>query len=125
MDYRKVTNKHSKQYKLIKALNICNDGLLRDKEGYIAVALGSRYGEVGDKFIIKLSTGKDIKVIKADEKSDKDTVNGCFHKTDGSMIEVIVKCGVFEKTYKEASIMGDFNYSDLFNGSIVKIFKVK
>ena len=125
MDYRKITNKLSKQYKIIQTLDKCSDGLLRDKEGYIAVALGSKYGDIGDRFIIRLSTGKEVKVIKADEKSDKDTINGCFHKSDGSMIEVIVQNGVFEKTYKLASIMGDFNYSDVFNGVIVKIYKIK
>ena len=82
MDYKKITNKSSSQYKIIQTLDKSSDGLLRDKEGYIAVALGSKYGDIGDKFIVKLSTGKEVKVIKADEKSDKDTINGCFHKSD-------------------------------------------
>lgn len=124
MDYRMITNKQSKQYKLIQKLQKSSDGLLRDKDGYIAVALGSKYGNIGDRFIIKLSTNKEVRVIKADEKADKDTVNGCYHKTDNSMIEVIVQKELFEKSYKEASIMGDLNYSDLFNGSIIKIYKV-
>lgn len=119
-----ITNKQSKQYKLIQKLQKSSDGLLRDKDGYIAVALGSKYGNIGDRFIIKLSTNKEVRVIKADEKADKDTVNGCYHKTDNSMIEVIVQKELFEKSYKEASIMGDLNYSDLFNGSIIKIYKV-
>lgn len=124
MDYKKITDKTSKQYQLIKKLNKCTDGLLRDEEGYIAVALGSQYGNIGDRFIVKLSTGKEVRVIKADEKADEDTVNGCYHKVDKSMIEIIVIKGVFEKYYNKAAIMGDFNYSDIFNGSIIEIYKV-
>lgn len=125
MDYREITNKQSKQYKLIKNLIKSSDGLLRDNDGYIAVALGSYYGEIGDRYIIKLSNGNEVKIIKADEKSDKDTINGCYHKSDKSMIEVIVDRDKIKNSYSIAERMGDFNYSDLFNGSIERIYLIE
>lgn len=127
MDYRCITNKSSKQYDLIfkkKEIKVSNDGLLRNKNGSIAVALSSRYGDVGDELIITLSTGKRLQVIKADEKAEKDLVNNCYHACDNSMIEVLVDVNEFGKHYHAAKVMGDFNYSDLMNGSIVKIEKI-
>lgn len=125
MDYRKITNKKSKQYKLIKELEKSHDGFLRDKDGYIAVALGSRYGNIGDKFIIKFNDNSKIKVIKADEKSDKHTMNGCYHISDGSMVEVIICNEKFKKENNLAYKMGDVNYTNEFNGNIKQIYKVK
>lgn len=120
-----ITNKASKQYDLVhNKLIKSDDGLLRDEDGYIAVALGSHYGNIGDRFIIKFRNSKSVNVIKADEKDDKDTVKGCYHKSDGSIIEVIVDTKKINNFYPEARIMGDFNYSDLFNGEIKEVYKV-
>lgn len=126
MDYRTITNKKSKQYDLVNNKLIKgNDGLFRDNNGYIAVALGSYYGNVGDRFLIKFNDGRKVKVIKADEKSDRDTVNGCYHKTDGSMIEIIVDMQKMNNEYSKVLKTGNFNYSKLFHGYIKEIYQIK
>ena len=124
MDYRKVTNKASRQYKLIKTLTVSKEGFLEDDDGYIAVALGSYYGKIGDRFIVEFDDGIETKVIKADEKSNKHTINGCYHLSDGSMIEVLICNEKFKKTNSLAYRMGDLNYTDEFNGNIKQIYKV-
>ena len=71
MPYDTVTNEDTKQYHLIKnELYITDSGLLKDKYGYIAAALGSYYGEIGDRFIFTLDTGVELHIIKADAKSN-------------------------------------------------------
>lgn len=122
MDYKYITDSSSPQYKLIYSGNIkvCSDGLLRSEE-YIGIALGSKFGKIGDKFLITLNTGKQFKAIKIDEKDDRHTVDGCHHASDGSLIEFVIDTDLAKQTYSDAILMGDFNYIDLFNGEIVRI----
>lgn len=122
MDYRAVTNVYSKQYKLINSGIFNKDnGLLMTNDGYVAIALGSRFGDIGDKFIISLDTGKKFKAIKADEKDDGDTSHRCHHISDGSLIEFIVDVNKLEHKNNLAYIMGDISYIDGFGGNIVSI----
>lgn len=125
--YQAITDKTSVQYQLIHSdqIYVGNDGLLYSNDGYIGVALGNVYGKVGDKFIIRFDNGNETKVIKLDEKATKDTVNDCYHKTDGSMIEVLVDKDLAAQSYPLAiKVWGDFNYSDKFNGAVEEIYKV-
>lgn len=128
MPYQKITDKTSPQYQLINEsglIFIGEDGLLYSNDGYIGVALGSNYGQIGDKFIIQFDNKRELKVIKLDEKADKDTVNGCYHRSDNSMVEVLVDKDVAAKAYPLAiNVWGDFNYSDKFNGEITNVLKV-
>lgn len=128
MDYRKITDETSPQYKLINQsglIHIGEDGLLYTDDGYVGVALGSKYGTIGDKFIIEFDNKRELKVIKLDEKADKDTVNGCYHKSDNSMVEVLVNRDLAASNYPLAiNVLGDFNYSDKFNGEITNVLKV-
>lgn len=122
MDYRAITDKTSRQYQLIHSdsITIGNDGLLYSGE-YIGVALGSKFGSIGDKFLITLDTGKQFKAIKIDEKDDNDTVDNCHHVTDGSVVEFVIDVGLARETYYKAILMGDFNYTEQFNGNVIKI----
>ena len=122
MDYRCVTNKNSQQYKLIHSdsIKVCDDGLLRDGE-YIGVALGSKFGNVGDKFVITLDTGKQFKVIMVERKADKDTVDNCHHESDGSLVEFVIDVNLTKQHYPMAITMGNFNYIEQFNGKVVKV----
>lgn len=122
MDYKCITSPSSRQYKLIysDSIQVCSDGLLRSGE-YIGVALGSKFGVIGDKFLITLNTSKQFKAIKIDEKADIHTVDGCHHASDGSLIEFVIDTDLAKQTYSNAILMGDFNYIDLFNGKVVKI----
>lgn len=122
MDYKYITDSSSPQYKLIYGgdIQVCSDGLLRSGE-YIGVALGSKFGVIGNKFTITLDNEKQFKAIKIDEKDDRHTVDGCHHASDGSLIEFVIDTDLAKQTYSNAILMGDFNYIDLFNGKVVKI----
>lgn len=127
MSYKAITDRDSKQYKMIHSSNIrlCEDGLLRTPDGYIGVALASKYGKVGDKFIMQLSTGKLVKVIKLDEKANRHTTDGCYTTHDHSIAEMIIDVNKARKSYRKAITMGDFNYSDFFNGTVIDVYQKK
>lgn len=126
MDYRCITDATSNQYQLIYSDRIIvgNDGLLYDEDGFIGVALGTAFGQVGDKFIVELDNGHIIKVIKVETKSDAHTIDGMYHKTDGSVVEFVIDIDKANKTYPLCITMGSFNYENKFNGNIKSISKV-
>ena len=69
------------------------DNLRITSDGYYAVAMGSYYGKLGDKFLITFDSGVQTKVVKVDEKADAHTSGACFGQTmasDGSIIEPII-----------------------------------
>lgn len=125
MDYRTVTDVTSQQYKLIYSdeIVIGHDGLLYNGE-YVGVALSSRFGDVGDKFIITLDTGKEFKAIKLDEKADAHTYNGCHHRTDGSVVEFVVCTERMQNSYPNVFKTGSFDNTESFRGNVVMIQKV-
>ena len=104
-------------------IQIGNDGLLYCGE-YVSVALGSRFGNTGDKFIITLDTGESFKAIKGDEKADKDTANHCHHLSDGSLVEFIIDTNLARQSYPDCIRDGSFNSCDKFKGNIIKIAKI-
>lgn len=116
MDYQTVTDTTSKQYSLIQQ-SIIKNGLLYVDE-YALVALGSYYADIGTKYLLTFESGETLKVIKGDEKSDDHVVNGCYHKSNKSMIEFIVDTNTLST---ELKIAGDLN--GLFEGKVVKIEK--
>ena len=125
MEYSKITNKSSKQWKYINAsgkIKIEN-GYLMEGE-YIGVALGSYFGEIGTKYIFTLDTGKQIKVVKVEEKSDNDTINGCYQKYDKSVIEFVIDTHAFAKSKNGYVNNGNFNNLEQFKGNITKIERV-
>lgn len=125
MDYRTITNTSSRQYQFIKAnMNVGENGLLYTDDQYIGVALGSYYGDIGDKFVLTFEDGREVKVIKIDAKADIHTIDGCYQYLDGSMIELVIDTERALESFQQAMLMGDFNYSDLFNGSIVSVHKM-
>lgn len=125
MDYRAITNKKSKQYQFIHAnMTVDERGYLVDNEGYIGVALGSYFGEIGTKYIFTLDTGKQIKVVKVEAKADNHTINGCYQKWDGSVIEFVIDSNAFEKSSNGYVYNGNFNNIPEFKGKIIKIEKV-
>lgn len=122
MDWRAVTNTSSKQYELLNSgIFNMDSGLLITEDGYVAVALGSKYGNVGDKFRITLDTGKRFKAIKADAKSDAHTINGCHQYQDGSVIEFVVDTNNLRYENRLAYAMGDISYVEGFEGIVTSI----
>lgn len=131
MDYRSITNTRSKQYKYIKEhMSVNHQGLLVDKDGFIGVALSSRYGIIGSKFKIILDTGTILNVVKIDEKSSKHTDSeNCVQKWDGSFLEIVIDKDIAGKYYGVAKnnyvLSGNFNNSKDFNGKIEKVVIVR
>lgn len=124
MDY-KTLSKNSNQYKLIEDKMKIIDGLLYDEYGFIGVALGSYFGELGSRYVFTLDTGIELKVIKLDEKDDKHTYNGCEHKKDKSVLEFVVDDLTNKFYIGEDGLIADGNFNNLpqFNGNIIKITK--
>lgn len=132
MSYKAITTKSSSQYQYIHN-NMYVDqetGLLRNKEHpeYIGVALGSYYGKIGSMYEFTLDTGKVLKVVKVDAKSDSHTYNGCYHRQDGSVIELVIDPNIAKNYYGTGSngyvLNGNFNNSPDFYGRITGVQKV-
>jgi hypothetical protein len=126
MSYKAITNTGSSQYKYIKANMTVNEkGLLVDKDGYMGVALGSYFGEIGRRYTITLDTGIVLKVVKVEAKADDHTVNGCYQKWDKSVIEFVVDTKKAGEYYGRGSngyiVNGNFNNIEEFKGKIIKI----
>jgi len=104
-------------------------GLMRDDKGYIGVALGSYFGEIGSKFIITLDSGIVLKLVKVEHKDDRHTTNGIYQKWDKSIIEFVIDEDVSEVVIGRSGngyiMSGNFNNSEFFEGEIIEIIKVE
>ena len=91
MDYRAITDTSSNQWKLLQTMTIGYDGMIRDADGYIAAALGSAFGPIGSRYVFTLEDGKELPIIKADQKQDRHTCdNNIFGLNNWDIIEFIV-----------------------------------
>lgn len=131
MDYRMTTVVSSRQYQFIhNELTVdTKTGFLYDKDGFIAVALGSFYGEIGDRFYFTLDSGIVLPLVKAEEKADEDTdAMGCYHLIDTSVIEFVIDdeyAGEYFFSNGNGLVLnGNYNNYWLFKGDIDKVEKV-
>ena len=121
--YTAVTAKETAQYKLLNSDECYTDketGIRMVDDCYCA-ALGSYYGSnIGQKYLIRLSSGKQFKIILCDQKSDK--------HTDENNQYAVQNCDVIEfyidKNYKHPDVIGDYGVLPQFEGSIVSIEKI-
>lgn len=119
MDYRTITLKSSKQYKLQKSLAYTGDNGLRMVNGRYCVALGSYYTTtIGQYVDIELENGKVIKGILADCKSNRHTDSTNRIHPDGSVVEFVVDTKSLDRTAKR---MGDISYVNGWNSKVVNI----
>lgn len=83
-------------------------------------ALGSYYGrEMGTKYKITLSTGKEFKIILCDQKADRHTDgNNQYAVRNQDIVEFYV-----ERSQIPSNVRGSYNDLDQFHGDIVKIEK--
>ena len=96
MDYRAVTDEASEQYALLSRATHADNGLLYI-DGHLCIALGSKWGPVGTRYIFRMSTGDEILVIKADEKQDAHTAGGeGWQGQDGHVMELIVDAEILD-----------------------------
>ena len=131
MDYRMTTLVSSRQYQFLRYECTVDKktGFLYDDEGFIAVALGSFYGVIGDRYYFTLDSGVVLPLVKGEEKADEDTdYRGCYHVYDGSVIEFVIDddyASAYFGTNSNGYVLdGNYNNYPLFNGSIVKVEKV-
>lgn len=123
MDY-KCIKKDCKQGNIVYGKNAWTDedGLRKSGE-YYCVALGSYYGDVGDKFVVETDKGNVYKIIKADEKANKHTDStNRYTLTNGCMMEWIVEINKLNKTIKSS---GNIDNIKKVSGAILKITKIK
>ena len=98
------------------------DGL-RKSGNYYCVALGSYYGNIGDKFLVETNKGNTYKIIKADEKANKHTDNtNRYTLSNGCMMEWIVETNKLNKSIKSS---GNIDNIKKVSGAIIKITKIK
>ncbi len=131
MDYRMTTVVSSRQYQFIHNYLTVDKktGFLYDEDGFIAVALGSYYGEISDRYYFTLDSGVVLPVVKAEEKADEDTdITGCYHTLDGSVVEFVIDdeyaAACFGTNSNGYVLDGNYNNYPLFSGSFVKVEKV-
>lgn len=131
MDYRMTTVVDSRQYQFLnyKCYVDRTTGFLYDEDGFIAVALGSYYGEIGDRFYFTLESGIVLPLVKGEEKADEDTdYSGCYHTYDGSVIEFVIDSDYASRYFFSNDnglvLNGNYNNYSLFRGSIAKVEKV-
>lgn len=127
MDYRMITDTSSCQWKLQQNAYTDENGLRKIDEFY-CVALGSGISDIlGKKYLITLDSGVQVKVIAAEQKSDRhtDPTNKYIERGDGSIniVEFIVQT---ESMPDIVRIMGDVSYmpGDLFFGNIIEMEEI-
>ncbi|MBR0462669.1 MAG: hypothetical protein IJJ00_08175 [Erysipelotrichaceae bacterium] len=131
MDYRSTTARDSRQYWFIHdELTVDKEtGFLYDEDGFIGAALGSFYGEIGDRFYFTLDSGVVLPIVKCEEKADWDTdYSNCYHLSDNSVIEFVIDknyaLNYFGRLSNDYILNGNYNNYHLFKGAIVKVEKV-
>ena len=121
-DFRCITDTNSPQYALQQDAWTDMYGLRR-VDGFYCIALGSAYGtEIGEKYIITLSTGYEFLAILADQKADRDTVDGHTRDRNGAVIEFIV-----DSNHLPAEVKSSGSVSSIpgFAGEVKEIRRVK
>lgn len=130
MDYRKITNRDTAQWKYIwsDAITVDDKGFLVTEDGFIGVALGTYFGPVGTKYIFTLDSGIELKVVKVEVKSDKHTCENNYKAGSNDVIEFVIDT---QAQYMQDNIwgnglifQGNFNNCEDFKGNIIKIQEV-
>lgn len=115
-----ITDTSSRQWKLLhgKEVKLNDDGTI-SVDGFVCAAMGSRYGKVGDRFMVRLSSGRWLKVIKADAKQDRHTVDG-YTGRNGHILEMIVW-----NVPAAVEQSGSYDTLKAYQGTVTKIYKEK
>lgn len=126
MDGSKITSPTSEQYAFKQENMHIEDGFYKDDEGNYGVALGTYFGDIGTKYIFVLDTGIELHVVKMEHKADEDVIDGCVHKDDSSVIEIVIDVTYFKDILDVYGhpYSGNFNNNPEFNGSIESIIRI-
>ena len=122
MDYRKITDKSSKQWELQQLAWTEERGFRKIGEHFL-VAVGTFYAdEVGKELLIEFEDGQQIKAIVGDIKQDRHTdPTNRYVPINGNIVEFIVD---IEKLDPEVIRCGDVSWLGL-NGRIKSIWGVE
>lgn len=106
-------------------MEVCEDGYLRDSEGYIGVAMGGSFGDIGTRYTIYLDTDIEINVIKIEEKADIHTCEHNMCHEFGDIIEFVVDSEKMDYAYISNGhpYDGNFNNAEEFKGVPIRIEK--
>ena len=119
MDWRSITYRNSRQWRMQQIAYTCDYGFRR-VDGLYMIALGTYflYHGVGDVVDITLSTDITFRAVVGDIKDDRHTdPTNRFHRSDGSVIEFIVDRRVMCRSVLS---MGNMSYGG-FPGEVVGI----
>lgn len=118
MDYRAITDTSSKQWALQQMAWTDSDGFRRIGDDY-CVALGTYYGQVGDRFRITTDRGNVYTVQMADAKGYDS--NGWYHVVGNGKINLVEFIVQTEYLPSEVTVMGDCGVLDNIGGNVVRI----
>lgn len=119
MDYRRITLKSSKQYRLQESLAYTDENGLRMVNGRYCIAVGSYYTTtIGQYIDVELENGQVIRAILADCKADRHTDSTNRINPNGSVIEFVVDTPHLESMAKR---MGDISYINGWDSKVVNI----
>lgn len=123
MDYRKITDKSSRQWDYQQfAVTDEETGIRKINDRY-CIALGTGFNApVGTEVDVNLENGNIIQCIVSEVKSDKDTdALNLYHLSDGSVIEFIVDENMVKTEVKAAGSLS--KVSPEFKSKIISIRK--
>jgi len=119
MDWRSITYRNSRQWRMQQIAYTCGYGFRR-VDGLYMIALGTYflYHGVGDVFDITLSSDITFRAVVGDVKCDRHTdPTNRFHRSDGSVVEFIVDRRVMCRSVLS---MGNISFAG-FPGEVVSI----
>ncbi len=123
-DYRMITSTGSRQYQHIKNHMTVDPttGFLLDEDGFIGVALGYLFGEIGTRYYIVLDTGIILPVVKIDAKASVDATDGCSANLNASVIEFVIDSDVAYDYFGGGNGLvnnGNYNNYEYLRGNIL------
>lgn len=131
MEYKLITSPSSKQYRYINEHMYVDEksGFLYDEDGFIGAALGSHYGDIGDRFYFTLENGVVLPIVKIESKADRDTdESNCFNPNDNSVIEFVIDVAIANNFFGQYGnnlvLSGNYGNYSAYKGNIVKVEKV-
>ena len=127
MDRKAITDETSEQHAFIEENMEARNGHWVDREGYIGVALGSWFGDIGTRWIFYLSSGEVLYTVKIEHKAYIHTIDGCQHIEDGSVIEFVIDSETNPYWVGSNNLIVNGNYNNLpqFEGAIEYVKKEK
>lgn len=123
MDWRSITYRNSRQWRIQQIAYTCDIGFRR-VDGLYMVALGTYFLHhgVGEVFDITLSSGITFRAVVGDIKSDAHTdPTNRFHMSDGSVVEFIVDRYVMDPYVLRTR--GDVSFAG-FPGNVVGMVRI-